>query len=71
MSTAGIILWAFRWLGGKEFTCSAGDTGSIHGQEDALEEGMATHFSVLYFHLIYFNWRIITLQYYVMVFAIH
>ena len=30
----------------KESTCSAGDLGSIPG-EDPLEEGMATHSSVL------------------------
>ena len=35
---------------GKEPTCNAGDTGDIHlipGQEDPLEEGMATHSSIL------------------------
>ena len=32
---------------GKESACSAGDMGSIPGWEDALEEGMATHFSIL------------------------
>ena len=31
--------------------------------EDTLEEGMATHFSILFFFLInFFNWRIIALQ---------
>ena len=38
------------WLRGKESACSAGeagDTGSISGSEDPLEEGMATHSSVL------------------------
>ena len=30
----------------KESTCSAGDLGSIPG-EDPLEEGMATHSSIL------------------------
>ena len=33
--------------GGKESTCNAGDMGSIPGQEDPLEEEMATHSSVL------------------------
>ena len=34
------------------------------GWEDPLEEGMATHSSILFFFkLIYFNWRLITLQY--------
>ena len=32
---------------GKESACNAGDMGSIPGLEDPLEEGMATHFSVL------------------------
>ena len=32
---------------GKEFTCNAGDTGSILGQEDPLEEEMTTHSSIL------------------------
>ena len=31
----------------KESTCNAGDLGSIHGLEDALKEGMATHSSIL------------------------
>ena len=32
---------------GKESTCNAGDPGSILGREDPLEEGMATHSSIL------------------------
>ena len=39
-----------QWLSGKESACSAGDTGdmgSVLGREDPLEEGMATHSSVL------------------------
>ena len=35
------------WLSGKESACSAGDTGSIPGQEDPLEKGMATYSSIL------------------------
>ena len=34
------------WLSGKEPTCNAGvtgDTGSVLGCEDPLEEGVATH----------------------------
>ena len=31
---------------GKELACNAGDLGSILGQEDRLEKGMATHSSV-------------------------
>jgi len=31
----------------KESACSAGDPGSIPGQEDPLEEGMAAHSSIL------------------------
>jgi len=32
---------------GKESACHAGDPGSIPGQEDPLEKGMATHSSIL------------------------
>ena len=32
---------------GKESACNAGDPESILGQENLLEEGMATHSSVL------------------------
>ena len=32
---------------GEEFDCSAGDPGLIPSQEDPLEEGMATHSSIL------------------------
>ena len=32
---------------GKESTCNAGDAGLILGWEDPLEEGMATHSSIL------------------------
>ena len=32
---------------GKESACNAGDLGSILGQEDPLEKGMATHSSIL------------------------
>ena len=36
---------------GKESACNAGDLGSIPGWEDPLEEGLATHSSIL-------DWRI-------------
>ena len=39
-----------QWLSGKESACSsgaAGDMTSIPGSDDSLEEGMATHSSVL------------------------
>jgi len=32
---------------GKESACNAGDTGSIPGQADPLEEGMAIHSRIL------------------------
>ena len=32
---------------GKESACDAGDVGQFLGQEDPLEEGMATHSSIL------------------------
>ena len=36
-----------RWHSGEEPACSVRDAGSILGREDPLEEGMATHSSVL------------------------
>ena len=41
------ILGMPRWLRGKESACNAGDAGSIPGLQDLLEEGMATHCSIL------------------------
>ena len=41
---------ASRWLSAKESTCNAGDArdaNSVTGSEDALEEGLATHSSIL------------------------
>ena len=41
------IAW---WLGSKDTACNAGaavDVGLISGLEDPLEEGMATHSSIL------------------------
>ena len=35
----------------KESACNEGDLGTIRGQEDPLEKGMATHSSIL-------TWRI-------------
>jgi len=32
---------------GKEYTCNAGDPGSVSGLEDPLEKGMTTHSSIL------------------------
>ena len=44
-------LWVNRsvlvYLDNKEFTCNAGDTGSILDWEDPLEKGLATRSSVL------------------------
>ena len=37
----------YWWLSSKESACSAGDSGSILGWEDLLEEDMATHYSIL------------------------
>ena len=34
-------------LSGKESACSSGDTGSVPGSEDPLEEEMANHSSIL------------------------
>ena len=36
-----------QWLSDKESTCKAGDVGSTPGSEDSLEEGRATHSSIL------------------------
>ena len=36
-----------RWLSSKEPACNAPNTGLILGLEDLLEEGMATHSSIL------------------------
>ena len=35
------------WLSDKESACDAGDVGLILSEEDPLEEGMATHSSIL------------------------
>ena len=47
ISTVMSISGLSKWFGSKESACSAGDTGSVLGREDALEEGMATHCSTL------------------------
>ena len=41
--------WLPQWLNGKESSCNAGDAVSVSlvlGQEDCLEEEMATHSSI-------------------------
>ena len=38
------LIW---WLSGKESTCNAGDSVGSLDLEDPLEEGMATHASIL------------------------
>ena len=35
------------WLSSKESACDSGDTGSIPGSGRSLEQGMATHSSIL------------------------
>ena len=48
--TWGYTMQLHRWLSGKESACSAGDAGDMVwslGQEDPLEEEMATHSSIL------------------------
>ena len=35
------------WLSSKEFTCNAGDVGSIPGQENSLEKEMAMYSGIL------------------------
>ena len=56
---AGYEMTGFpQWLSGKESACNSGDTGDVGllwvqslGPEDALEEGMGTHSSIL-------TWRV-------------
>ena len=43
----GLSLLTFYGSDGKESTCNAGDPSSLLGREDSLEEGMATHSSIL------------------------
>ena len=38
---------------GNESTCNAGDLGSVPGQEDPLEKGMATHSSILAWRILW------------------
>ena len=42
-----MLLIQYGGSDGKESACSAGDPGSILGQEESLEKGMATHSSIL------------------------
>ena len=45
-----------QWLSSEESACSAGaagDAGLIPGQEDSLEEGMATHSSILAWRILW------------------
>ena len=45
-----LCIWASWWLSSKECSCNAGDAGDAVrslGLEDLLEEGMATHSSIL------------------------
>ena len=45
-----IIMESYHMIGGsdsKGSACNAGDSGLISGQEDPLEKGMASHFSIL------------------------
>ena len=43
----GLYIRFPRWLSGKESACNARDLGSIPGSGRLLEEGMATHSSIL------------------------
>ena len=42
-----LFLFFAQYIGSKESVCNAGDMGSIPRWEDPLEEGMATHSSIL------------------------
>ena len=50
---------------GKESTCNAGDLGLICELGRSLWEGMAIHSSILFFIYLFFKWRIIALQIFV------
>ena len=47
ISIVGIIIGFRGSSDGKQSSCNAEDLGSIPGLEDPLEEGMATHSSIL------------------------
>ena len=47
ISIVGIIIGFRGSSAGKQSSCSAEDLGLIPGLEDPLEEGMATHSSIL------------------------
>ena len=42
-----LLQWLPQWLGNKESSCNAGDTGLMSGLGRSLEEGMATRSSTL------------------------
>ena len=45
-----------RWPGGsdgKELACNAGDLDSVPGSGNPLEKGMATHFSILAWRILW------------------
>ena len=47
MLAVNALLGCLGGSDGKESACNVGDAGSILGWEDPLEEGMATHSSIL------------------------
>ena len=47
MLESAMIMGFPRSSAGKESACNVGDLGSIHGWEDPLEKGVATHSSIL------------------------
>ena len=42
-----LFLFFAQYVGSKVSACNAGDMGSVPGWEDPLEEGTATHSSIL------------------------
>ena len=42
-----LFLFFAQYVGSKVSVCNAGDMGSVPGWEDPLEEGTATHSSIL------------------------
>ena len=46
-------VWCEKVIEGKEYAYNAGALGSIPGQEDPLEKGMATHSSILAWQILW------------------
>ena len=54
--TTAVFLGFLDGSDGKKSACNARDLGSILGWEDPLEEGMATHSSILAWRIPWTDW---------------